>query len=389
MTSRTSRARAYLFSVAAAAVALLVTRLVSPVIEPDRSPIFLAAVIVSAWYGGLGPGLFATSIAVLAKAYFLLPPRGSLEIGDGATVLYLIVFVSVAVLVSSLTGALRRAEAQNHELAEAERAARLEAQSANRAKDVVLAKVSHELRTLLQATSTWAHLLGRSRHDDMAFDTAHAALQRSVAAQSALIGDLFTASRVIAGKMRLEIQSVKLRSVIEAAVGMAKAAARQPQPGVSVTIDPTTGAVAGDRARLEQVVSNLVSNALKFTPPDGRVDVRAEPSERGVRIVVADTGRGIAKETLPHLFDDFWQARAATAGTPAGLGLGLAIVRQLVELHGGHVHANSAGLGAGATFTVTLPVEDPAPHDQGSAPSGSPSADAPRAIAPAGGQNRS
>ena len=387
MTSLTSRVRAYVFAATTAAAALLVTGLVSPVIEPDRSPVFLAAVVLSAWYGGLGPGLFATSLAALAKAYFLLPPLGSLEVSAGATVLHLLVFVSVAVLVGSITGALRRAEAMNHDLADAERAARLEAQAANRAKDVVLAKVSHELRTLLQATSSWAHLLGRSRDDDATFNSALTALQRSVVAQSALIGDLYTVSRVIAGNMRLDVQPVALGPVIEAATNLAKAAARPPQPRVTVSIDPTAATVEADSERLQQIIGNLVSNAIKFTPPDGRVDVRVDQTEREVRIVVADTGRGIAKEMLPRLFDDFWQEGRGEAGT-SGLGLGLAIVRQLVELHGGRVSAASDGAGAGATFTVTLPMHGPAREDVPAGAAGS-SRETMSDIAPLRGEDRS
>jgi len=152
--------------------------------------------------------------------------------------------------------------------------------------------------------------------------------------------------------------------VIDAAVGMAMAAAPRPHPPVHVAVDPTTGPVLGDRAHLEQIVCNLLSNALKFTPPDGRVDVRLEHDGTTIRIVVADTGWGIPRETLPHLFDEFWQGSAPGEGSPVGLGLGLAIVRHLVDRHGGTVGADSAGPGCGAVFVVAFPLagEGDRPH---------------------------
>jgi signal transduction histidine kinase len=353
------RIRAYTVAVAAALAAFLITHVMWPVIEPTRSPLFLAAIVVSAWHGGLGPGLVTTAIAVLTKMYFLMPPSG-LQVDDVADVLYLAVFVLVALLVSSLTGALRRVNTANHELVLRERAARAEAEAANRAKDVFLAKISHELRTPLQATSSWAHLLGRARHDDHVFTDALAALHRGIAAQSHLIDELLGASQIIAGKMRLDVEPVMLGPVIDAAVRTAKAAAPLPQPAVHVVVDPSVGPVPGDRARLEQIVCNLLSNALKFTPPQGRVDVRLESADATVRIVVEDTGRGIPREMLSRLFDEFWQARTEASGSPVGLGLGLAIVRQLVHMHRGTVDAESAGPGSGATFVVKLPF---ARHD--------------------------
>jgi signal transduction histidine kinase len=284
------------------------------------------------------------------------PAAGGLPGGDIADILYLVVFVLVAVLVSVLTGALRRADAANRALVAQEEAARAEAEAANRAKDVFLAKISHELRTPLQATSSWAHLLGRARHDDVAFTKGLAALHRCITAQAFLIDDLLAASQIIAGKMRLDIEAVMLGPVIDAAVGTAKAAAPLPQPALHVAVDPSAGPVRGDRARLEQIVCNLLSNALKFTPPEGRVDVRLEREAAGVRIVVADTGRGIPSGILSRVFDEFWQAQSAGPGSGVGLGLGLAIVPQLVQMHGGTVHAESAGPGCGATFLVTLPL---------------------------------
>jgi signal transduction histidine kinase len=347
--------RTYYVAVAAPCAALVLTYIVSPVIEPVRSPLLLAAVVFSAWYGGLGAGLVTSAIAVFTKMYFILPPRG-FRIDDIGDFLYLLVFILVAVLVSALTGALRQADAAKRLLIANESAARAEAEAANRAKNVFLAKASHELRTPLQAASSWAHVLRSVRHDDHAFANALARLHRSLAAQSHLIDDLLAASRIIAGKMSLAAEPVMLAAVIEAAVETAKAAALHSQPLISIDVDPFVGPVLGDSARLEQVVCNLLSNALKFTPAEGRIDIRLERDGDTARIVVADTGRGIPAEMLSRLFDEFWQARSAESGSPVGLGLGLAIVRQLVEMHGGTVHAESDGVGRGATFVVELPL---------------------------------
>lgn len=347
--------RASCVGIAAASAALALTYVVSPMIDPVRSPLLLAAVVLSARYGGLAAGLVTSAFAALTKMYFFLPPLGfRIEAIDD--LLHLVVFALVAVLISTLTGALRRADAAKRVLIAKEQAARAEAEAANRGKDVFLAKISHELRTPLQAASSWAHVLGDVRHDDEAFARALARLHRGLTAQSHLIDDLLAASRIIGGKMRLVTEPVMLAPIIESAVETAKAAAAHPQAAMSVEVDKSAGPVVADRARLEQVVCNLLSNALKFTPADGRIDVRVERVSDQARIVVADTGCGIPAERLSRVFDEFWQAPGAGAGSVAGLGLGLSIARQLVQMHGGTVHATSKGVGLGATFIVELPV---------------------------------
>jgi signal transduction histidine kinase len=345
--------RASCVGIAGASAALALTYVVSSLMDPVRSPLLLTAVVVSAWYGGLAAGLVTSAIAALTKMYFFLPPLG-FRIDAIDDLLHLVVFALVAVLISTLTGALRRADAAKRVLIANEQAARAEAEAANRGKDVFLAKISHELRTPLQAASSWAHVLHDVRHDDQAFARALAGLHRGLTAQSHLIDDLLAASRIIGGKMRLATEPVLLAPIIEAAVETAKAAAVHPQPAMSVAVDTSAGPVVGDRARLEQVVCNLLSNALKFTPADGRIDVRLERVGDRARIVVADTGCGIPAERLSRVFDEFWQAPGA--GSVAGLGLGLSIARQLVEMHGGTIHAASRGVGLGATFVVELSV---------------------------------
>jgi two-component system CheB/CheR fusion protein len=204
----------------------------------------------------------------------------------------------------------------------------------------------------------WTHLLGLSRQDDRVHGQALAALQRGVAIPSPLIDDLLAVSRIIAGKIRLDLHPLLLGPVVEAAVGVTTAAAPPPQPAISVTVDDPPRTVLGDRPRLEQVACNLLSNAVKFTPPEGRVDVRVQSSGSVARIVVADTGCGIPGELLPRLFDEFWQETPEAAGSREGLGL--TISRALVEMPGGTIRAESAGPGHGATFRVELPVAVPA-----------------------------
>ena len=335
--------------------ALGLTRLIWPVIEPTSSPLFLAAVVVSAWYGGFGPGLLTTALGALGKVYFFLKPTSSLRIEDAATALQLCLFVVLAFLISSLTGALRRAHSNNVALVAQEQTARAAADAANRAKDVLLATVSHELRTPLQAISTWLRLLrSRERCSDDLLQTLQA-IERSVVTQARLIDDLLDVSRIVAGELHLEMKRIALGPAIEAATATAKAATPGKDIVLRLEIDPAAGAVMGDRERLEQVVRNLVSNALKFTPPRGRVDVRLRRAGDTVRLTVADTGCGIAANVLPQIFDEF---RRGSGSTVHGLGLGLTIVRRLVELHGGRVSARSDGPGRGAVFTVDLPTAD-------------------------------
>jgi signal transduction histidine kinase len=341
-----------------ALAALGLTRLIWPVVEPTSSPLFLAAVVVSAWYGGLGPGLLTTALGTLGKAYFFMLPTRSLRIEDAATALQLGIFVVIAFLISSLTGALRRAHSENVTLIAQERAARAAADAANRSKDVFLATVSHELRTPLHAISTWLQVLRRreGRTDDV--DDALQAIERSVATQSRLIDDLLDVSRIVAGELHVETGRVELAPVVAAAVATAHAAAPAKDIDLRVELDPSAGAILGDRERLEQIVCNLVSNALKFTPPRGRVDVRLRRAGDAARITVTDTGCGIPADMLPHIFDEFRQGRRAPGATGQGLGLGLTIVRRLVELHGGRVSVRSDGPGRGSMFVVDLPAAD-------------------------------
>jgi PAS domain S-box-containing protein len=249
----------------------------------------------------------------------------------------------------------RRAEQARAELLVREQAARTQAESANRAKDEFLAMLSHELRTPLSAVFGWVRMLRARPLDTATSQRAVEAIERNTALQAKLIDDLLDVSRIITGNLAVQLEPVDVAVVVGGAVDGARAAAEA--RGLRLTTDLAPDlVVAGDANRLQQVVANLLANATKFTPPGGAVDVRVARTGSQVDIVVRDTGRGIAPDFLPHLFERFRQADSSTTRSYSGLGLGLAIVRHIVELHGGAVRAESAGEGRGATLTVSLPL---------------------------------
>ena len=234
---------------------------------------------------------------------------------------------------------------------------RAEAEAANRAKDEFIAMVSHELRTPLTAMLGWTRMLRSGQLD--AKSSAHAldVIERNVRQQTQILTDLLDVSRIVSGKLTLDLQPVELGPIIEMAVEIIRPAVDAKRLELTTSLDaPGVATVSGDATRLQQVFWNLISNATKFTPAGGRIDVRLERIDDRARVSVIDTGRGIAPEFLPQLFERFQQAETGSARHQGGLGLGLAIVRHLVELHGGRVYASSAGEGQGATFVVELPL---------------------------------
>ncbi len=325
--------------------------LLQPATHVAASPLFVAAVMVSAWLGGLAWGLLATVLATIALDGIMTASWPSLSLSTDALA-QLAVFVFVALFVSALDHARRRSEIQRAILLERERAARAEAEDANRAKDEFVTMVAHELRTPLTAIVSWSAVLSDARIAPTLAGRALDAIRRNVGVQARVIGDLVDLSRLGRGRLSLQLEAVDLRSVIDAAVESvaATAAAR----GIKVAIDTSEAGrpVHGDAARLQQVVSNLLGNAIKHSGDGATVHVTVDAAGGAARIIVRDEGRGIAPELLPHIFEPYRQGADAAN---SGLGLGLAIVRQLVELHGGAVQASSAGLGRGACFTVLLP----------------------------------
>ena len=234
--------------------------------------------------------------------------------------------------------------------------ARAEAESANRMKDEFLATVSHELRTPLNAILGWSHMLRSGRLDQATMARALETIDRNAKSQAQLIEDILDVSRVITGRLRLKMGSVDLASVINSAIDSVQLAADSKGIHLEVTLDPSVRHTRGDSSRLQQVVWNLLANAIKFTSSGGRVDVRVERVNAALQVCVSDTGQGISAEFLPFIFDRFRQADSTTTRAHGGLGLGLAIVKHLVDLHGGSVQADSAGPGKGATFTIRLPL---------------------------------
>jgi signal transduction histidine kinase/ActR/RegA family two-component response regulator len=249
-----------------------------------------------------------------------------------------------------------RAEAERTELLARETAARERAETANRTKDEFLAMVSHEIRTPLNSILGWAQLLQTGKIDSSDTERALASIERNAKSQAQILSDLLDTSRIDAGKLSLDVRPVDLKPVIEAAVETVRLAADAKSIRVQTQMSPLQCLVSGDAGRLQQVVWNLLSNAVKFTPRGGRIDVALELVGSVARITVRDTGIGIKPQFLPHVFDRFTQADSTSTRRHGGLGLGLAIVRQLVEVHGGTVRAESSGEGRGSEFSVMLPI---------------------------------
>jgi PAS domain S-box-containing protein len=273
----------------------------------------------------------------------------------------------------------KQAEAEREQLLAREQAARKEAERANRIKDEFLAVLSHELRSPLNPILGWSRLLLNGNLDASKTELALTTIERNAKLQSELIEDLLDVSRILQGKLSLTVSPINLKLTIQAAIETVRLAAEAKSIAIETKLDPEVGLVSGDSTRLQQVVWNLLSNAVKFTPYGGQVEVRLESFEFSVlsceledstqnsklttrnfknyaQITVRDTGKGISADFLPHVFDYFRQADSTTTRKFGGLGLGLAIVRHLVELHGGTIQADSPGEGLGATFTVKLPL---------------------------------
>jgi signal transduction histidine kinase/CheY-like chemotaxis protein len=248
------------------------------------------------------------------------------------------------------------AEEKRIQMLAREQEARQQAETANRIKDEFLAVLSHELRSPLNPILGWSKLLRNGKLNAAKTAQALEIIERNAQLQSQLIEDLLDVSRILRGKLSLNMVPVNLASTIKAALETVRLAAEAKSIQIQTMFDPTIGQVLGDAARLQQVIWNLLTNAVKFTPEGGRVEIRLQPIGSQAQIQVRDTGKGISSDFLPHVFEYFRQADATTTRTFGGLGLGLAIVRHLVELHGGTVQVDSLGEGQGATFTVRLPL---------------------------------
>jgi PAS domain S-box-containing protein len=251
--------------------------------------------------------------------------------------------------------------AERERVLQQEQAARLDAERANRVKDEFLAILSHELRTPLNPILGWVKLLKSGKLNAVKTTEAYDTIERNAKLQVSLIEDLLDVSRILRGKLILNISTVNLKSIISAALETVNLAAQTKNIQINTSLESNVGEVLGDPVRLQQIVWNLLSNAVKFTPQGGRIKITLVRAEPDAQISVSDTGKGISSEFLPHIFEHFRQEDASITRAFGGLGLGLAIVSNLVELHGGTIEVNSLGVGQGATFTVRLPLVAPTP----------------------------
>ncbi len=249
-----------------------------------------------------------------------------------------------------------RFEQERSALLANEHALRQEAEDANRAKDTFLATLSHELRTPLTAILGWAVLLRRGANDEKTVNEAADVIARNARVQTQLIEDVLDVSRIVSGKLRLEMKRCDLTKIIEDAVASVQSAADVKQIDIKVEIVTGADASFGDPGRIQQVIWNLLSNAIKFSPKVGDIDVLVERVNSMTRISIADQGEGISPDFLPHVFERFRQSDGSSTRKHGGLGLGLSIVKNLIELHGGTVNVQSAGQGKGATFIIDLPI---------------------------------
>jgi len=257
----------------------------------------------------------------------------------------------------------KQAEEERAQLLIREQAARADAEQANRTKDEFLATLSHELRTPLSAILGWSHLVRTGKLDEPQMSRAFETIERNARSQSQLIDDLLDVSRIITGKLQIEPRAVDLCTVVEAASDAVRPSIEAKDIKFETVLDTEACLVRGDANRLQQIVWNLLSNAIKFTPTGGRVSAEVKRVGERARISVSDSGTGITSEFLPYIFDRFRQADGSTTRVHGGLGLGLSIVKHLVELHDGVVEVQSAGKDQGATFTVSLPLSSAASSD--------------------------
>jgi signal transduction histidine kinase len=345
----------YASAVIAVAAAATLTHFLTTLGDAGLSPLFFAAVLFSAWFGGLGPGLAATFLSGVATTYLLIPHINSF-VGIRDAVLRVLVFTVVAILTSSLHAATRRAAAASRLVADAFRKARDAAEEASAAKTRFLATVSHELRTPLSSVV----MIGEAIAKDVSLprlvrDDAEAIL-RCVELEVRLIDDLVDLSRIGHGKLSLNMQPLDLHQSLLATLQLCDSDLKEKQIELITEFKAAKSQVIADGVRLQQIFWNLIRNALKFTPDAGRIGIvtRTDAEER-IIVEVSDNGIGIDPQRLSSIFEAFEQAGPDITARFGGLGLGLAICQALVEAHGGTIRAFSHGLNQGSVFSVAIP----------------------------------
>jgi len=354
----------YGIGTSAVAVALLATLAVPPIRAESPTALFLVAVMVASWHGGLGPGLLATALSAWAIDYFVMPPAFAMAFGLG-DLTRVAVFVLVALLINSMNARRRSLEEALRQRADG-------LAEADRRKDEFLAMLAHELRNPLAPIRSAVHALGH-RDDDPAVTRARDVVERQVRHMTRLVDDLLDASRMTRGRIALRKEVVDLATCVAHAVETVRPLIDARGHELSLSLPSEAVRLSADPTRLEQVLGNLLHNAAKYTEPGGRITMAVERDGEAVVLRVLDTGIGIAPEMLPRIFDLFVQADRTRDGGLGGLGVGLSLVRNLVEQHGGTIRGLSAGPGRGSEFVVRLPMtseeeraeESPGPPGRG------------------------
>jgi signal transduction histidine kinase/ActR/RegA family two-component response regulator len=309
------------------------------------------AVMACAWFAGTGPALAATVLGAALGAFEAAGQPGT------AVPTHLALFVVQGLLLTAVISELRSARRSAERQAAVALSARREGDAANRMKDEFLATVSHELRTPLNAVLGWVYLLRTGKLDEPTSARGFEAIDRNVRLQAQLTRDLLDVSRALTGELQVESRPAALGAAVGQALSAVEAAARAKGVEINVSVPGVPVVVLGDESRLRQIAWQLLANAIKFTPRDGRVDVLVEAARSEARLTVSDSGRGIDPEFLPRIFERFTQADAGPTRAAGGLGVGLALVRELVELHGGEIEARNREGGAGAIFTARFPLQ--------------------------------
>jgi signal transduction histidine kinase len=349
-----SIARRYGAAVIAVALVFLLTLACPPVRSESPTALFFAAVMISSWYAGLGPGLLATALSVCLIDYLIMPPAFNIVLRPG-DVVRIAVFVLVALLISSLNLARRRLEADHRRKTD-------ELIEADRHKDEFLAVLAHELRNPLATITNVLHLMREEQ--GLRDPEAAAVIGRKVSHMARLIDDLLDAARVARGVITLRKEDVDLATAVAHAVGAVRPMIEEREQALSVSVPPEPMQLEADLTRLEQILVNLLSNASRYTDPGGSIWLVAERDGDELRLTVRDTGVGIPSEMLPQIFGLFVQADRDRSRIRGGLGIGLALVRSLVELHGGTIEARSEGPGQGSEFIARLPAKPRQTRDE-------------------------
>jgi signal transduction histidine kinase len=343
----------YVFATVVTAFVTSVSVALRQLIQPRHDAPFLLAVLIVAWVAGFGPALLTMTLSTLAMNYFFIPPLHSLRLLSTHELIGVPVFAAVSLGMAWLATSRRHAEAARAQALVREHAARAEAETANRAKDEFLAVLGHELRNPLAAITSAVHMLEHVGARDDSAVRAREIISRQAGNLGRLVDDVLEVNRVLKGKVLLQRAAVDLSAVIRRCLGTLGDAGRLQQHALKVDLQSVW--VDADPVRLEQVVTNLLDNAVKYTPAGGTIDVSLHAVGHHAVVTVSDSGIGIPADLLPRLFDVFVQGEPGSRHSHGGLGIGLAVVRRMVELHGGTVTAASDGPGRGSVFTVRLP----------------------------------